>query len=465
MLLYLLTVALGALIGGVAFMLLPVAWDSTKIGHKYIWLSMFAVKRGALVLQDDGELNFKKFKYDAIGSEKVSIGGDTVTVSDPARSLASFKGKTFALMDETYGVVFRITDAIAGSRKESLDKQGNMQVEALDEDKENFGVQAWIRKYISIPTGAPIDLRGVHYLATGTEKGTDSWLARTWYKFSRIRDKDNADVLKLLIPLAAFVVTLLLVWQIKQRSGGSGQAPTTNNSTTLSVLLFAAPSIASRSKAAIGSVCVVGSLIVTSLWFGFAFVAFPLSFAIGIALGFVATMAFVLFLSLIGAGAWLSTFFLDMGLQTFNNPTLWETDDGYVLEDREIEGTEHKLGKHYITFVAGESAIKQRSGYVGTGADILQREESGPRKDPKEGGEAFGHWIPQIKPNDSKHYLTTYGAVSSLRRGFVGNDTNERHKEAKEEFGDGISEVSSTLIIGATFLGIILAGVFGYVLL
>lgn len=464
MLLYLLTLTLGALIGGAMFMLFPFVKDTTKIGHKYVWLAMFSVKRGTFVLQDDGELNFKKFKYDPIGSEKVSIGGDTITISDPARALQSFKGKTFAFADEAHGVIFRLSDASAGARKEELEKQGEI---VGDANAQKDGVHAWIRKYLKINTNTPIDLRDVRYLATGTESGTDSWLVRTWYKFSRIREDSGASALKLLIPIAAFAVTLIIIWQAQTRGGGSS-APTNggDNKSTLNALWFTLAPLQRRGKIIVGCICIAIGLALAYTFVGFAVVGYPLAFGIGIALGFGATAAFVLFISLIGMGAWLSNFFLDMGLQTFDNPLLIETDEGIVLEDRYIGKPGHKLGKHRITFAVDSTGVKSRTDYAGMSQELYHSENGNvPREDSSEGGPAFGHLVPRIDPNKRNHYISTFGAVSSLRDGFIGKDTDERHKEAKEEFGDGISDVGSKFIIGASFAGIILASAIGLFLL
>lgn len=460
MLLYLLTLTLGALIGGAMFMLLPVVKDTTEIGHKYVWLAMFSVKRGAFLLQDDGELNFKKFKYDSVGSEKVSIGGDTVTLTDPSRALQSFKGKTFALADESHGVIYRLSDAAAGARKHALEKQGNM---VGTTDTKEHRIQAWIRKYVTIPTDTPIDLRDVRYLATGTESGTDSWLVRTWYKFSRIRENSGASVLKLLIPVAAFAATLIIIWQAKSQGGGSATpAETEGNRSTLNVLWLTLAPLTRTHKIIVGCVCMAIGLALAYTFIGFAVIGFPLAFGIGIALGFGATAAFVLFISLIGMGAWLSTFFLDMGLQTFDNPLFVETDRGFVLEDRYVGKPGHKLGKHRITFVLDSTGAKSRVDYAGMSQQVVRAEgTNGPKQKPDEGGEAFGHLVPYIDPDERKHYISTFGAVSSLRDGFIGKDTDERHKEAKEEFGDGINDVGAKFIIGASFAGIILASVIG----
>lgn len=464
MIVYFLVLILGLLIGGALFMLLPVVWNSTKIGHKYVWLAMFGVRRGAFVLQDDGKLNFKKFKYDPIGSEKVTIGDDVITLSDPARALQTFKGKTLAFADETHGIIYRISDAAAGTRKQELTKQGDIVGNANASD---YDIQAWIRKYLKIETNSPIDLRDVRYLATGTESGSDSWLARTWYKFSRIRENSGASALKLLIPVAAFAITLIILWQAQGQSGGSeASTGSANNSTTLNMLWLTLMPIGQRGKVLLGCICIFAGLVLAYILFGLAIVGYPIALGIGIALGFAGMAGAVLLMSLVGMGAWCSTFFLDMGLQTFDNPTLVEGSDGITLIDRYVGKPGHKLGKHRITFIVSEVGVESRTDYAGTENDIIRSEESnGPKKKPKEGGEQFGHFIPKFDPSNTNRYVSTFGAISSLRDGFIGKDTDERHKEAKEEFGDGISDVSSKLIIGATFGAILLAAGIGWFLL
>lgn len=460
-----LTWLLGALIGGALFMLLPVVKSTERIGHKYLWLCMFSVKRASFVLQQDGELNFKKLKYDPIGSEKVKIGSDVVTISDPARSLETFKNRTLALSDEIHGVVFRVSDALVGKRKRELHKKNTLVNVATDEERKNHEISVWIRKYVHIPVNTPVDLRDVRAIATGSEKGTDPWLVRLWYKFSRIRENDDISILKLMLVPAAFLATLIIFWQAGARGGSSGTAPTgnTTNGTELNLLLFVfAPYASTFKKAGIVATPLIVCFVAYAL-FGWIGVAFPVAFSFGIVSGFVGVMAFVLLISLLGAGAWLSTFFLDMALQCFDNPTFRETDDGYELYDGDGNSPKHKLGKHWLYFEVAPSGVAKRDGYVGTVNDI--RDAKGQAiKSPSGGLDWFGYYIPSMT-DASKHYITALDAFGSLAPGFIGKDSSKRHKKAKEEFGDGISDVSSKFIITATFAAIVLAVIVGWVLL
>lgn len=467
---YLLTLTLGALIGGALFMLLPVAYDSENIGHKYVWLSMFALKRGAIVVQDDGELNWKKLKYDPVGAEKVKLGADVITLSDPARALRSFKGRTLALADETHGVLFRPSDAIAGYRTRELSKRDELVSDATKTQRKKHKVAVWIRKYMHIPTHAPVDLRNVRELATGSEEGSDAWLVRTWYKFSRIRDNMQTSPWKLMIPAAAFVLTLIIFWQASSQGGSSGSPPANpgGNNTTLTYLAFVTVPYAAQIKRVCAILMPLVALVVGYVLFGFTVVSFPIVFAIGLAIGFVGTGAFVLLICLIGMGGWLSTFFLDMGLQCFDNPIITETSDGYKLleSDGDIDGPTHKLGKHRIAFQVSRTGVKSRDGYVGTSKVVAKSIGDGaPYKDPNDGGEFYGYFKHKVDPSLNYVYITVYDAVSSLANGFVGKDTDSRHKEAKEEFGDGISDIGDITVIVATFVAIILAVGVGWVML
>lgn len=464
---YFLTWALGALIGGALFMLLPIAYNTKSIGHRYVWLSMFAIKRGAFVLQDDGELNWKKIKYDPIGSEKVSIGDDIVTISDPARALGTFKDRTLALSDEIHGIVFRVSDAAAGMRKRELEKKNLLLNPATEEDRNAYQISAWVRKFIHIPTNTPVDLRDVRMLATGSERGTDPWLVRVWYKFSRIRDKSATSILKLMLPVAGFLGVLIIIWQAKGSGGSSSSGSAPSNGTELNLLWFIfTPYLDTITKAgAIAMPCII--VVVGYALFGFVGGMLPFALFFGVISGFVFVCVFVLLISLIGAGAWLSTFFLDMGLQCFDNPTILETTDGYTLVDGDGDSPRHKLGKHWIHFEVTSDGLAKRDGYVGTPNEIVDsiptESEKGYKK-PTQGMDWYGYFIPSM-PDSSKEYITSLDAFGSLARGFVGEDSSKRHKEAKEDFGDGLSDVSDRMIILATVGGMVLASIIGYFVL
>lgn len=462
MLLYLaLTFTLGALIGCSLLVVLPLLKPDRSVGRKYLWLAMLCVKRGTLMLQEDGELNFKKIKYDAIGEEKVSIGGDTVTVTDSARALSTLASKPFTLTDEVHGVCFRVTDALFGRRKRNLHSQGALVSEATREERQKHGVAAWLRKWIRVPTYTPVDLRDVRQLATGKERGTDPSLAKEWYKFSRIRDGTGMAFIKHLIPIAAFVVTLIAIWQISIRTGGSTEitAPVneTARNTTLSVLALTIPF---RRKWKRIFVFVVGAGIGIILYsiFGIISTVFILTFIVGIAIGAIGMFALVALFGVLGIGAWLSGFLLDMTLQCYENPTFVETGSGYVLHEGTGESPSHKLGKHRVYFEATSEAVRARDDYAGTGERVAR-----PQPDRTTEGSVAncGYYLPAIEAKASELYVWSVGALGALADGFIGNATDKRVQEAKREYGGGNLGASDTMLLYATLGALALAAVVG----
>lgn len=462
MLLYLaLTFTLGALVGCSSLVVLPLLKPHRSIGRKYLWLAMLCVKRGTLMLQEDGELNFKKIKYDPIGAEKVSIGGDTVTVTDSARALSTFAGKPFALSDEVHGVLFRVTDVIVGKRERILESQGSIIAEATRQERQEHGVAAWLRKWIRVPTNKPVDLRDVRQLATGKERGTDPSLMKEWYKFSRIRDGTGMAFIKHLIPIAAFIVTLIAIWQISIRTGGSAEtaAPVneTARNTTLSVLALAIPFRNSWRKVLAFTIGAGISVVLYSI-FGWIYLTFMIVFIVGIAIGAIGTFALVALFGVLGIGAWLSGFLLDMALQCYENPTFVETESDYVLREGSGEGPSHKLGKHRVYFEATPGAVRARDDYAGTAERVARPQ---PDRTTKGSVANCGYYLPAIEAKEGDLYVWSVGALGALASGFIGNASDKRVQEAKREYGGGNLGASDTMLLYATLGALALAAIVG----
>lgn len=466
-----LSAVLGLLVGLSTLVFIPLLSPTVAMGRRYAWLAMACVGRGVFLLQEDGELNFKRLKYDAIGEEKVKIGGEIVTLSDPARSLSSLAGKTFALGDELHGVLFRVTDAAVGQRKRGLDANGALEVAATPKERNNYEVTAWVRKWLTVPTGTSIDLRDVRQLATGQERGVDAEYAREWYKFSRIREGIGLSVWKHLVPPAAFIVTLIAIWQIGIRmgGGGSGSGAAGGNGTTLSILAALAVPAALRDRAqwlaaglVVCSIPIVGYLLLGALavWL---VVAFVVGFAVGAGIAF----GSVILLALIGAGGPFATPLLDLALYCFDEPAIVETAEGYELRDGYGGGATHKLGKHRIGFRATDGAVTARDDYAGSASSIDRSAIDDVPDDVDDqtvaksatGRIANVGWL--VPPVDRGVLVDTAGAFGALASGFIGNATDKRIQEAKKEYGGGDLGASDTTLMWGTLAAIVIACVIG----
>lgn len=454
---------LGFLIGGAIFFLLPLLKPTKSIGDKYIWLAVTGLHKAALSMQKEGNLHWKKLQYDPSGPQKVEIRGETITLSDPAKAIRSFKGKSLALSDEIHGVIFRVSDALAGRQREKADAQNRMVNGASKSEKNEHEVYAWVRKYLKIPVDESVDLTHVRKLATGNERGTDPTTVKKYYIFSRIHDLAKTSIWKLALPLAAFIAVFIIVQQFDGSGGGSSPAPNTGGNGTVVSLLLLTPWI-DENKDILSVLGVFTAIVIIAyLMLGLAYALLPIAFGLGIIAGIVGMAIFVTGLCILRVGGMFSTFLLDLGLRTYEYPTITETKAGYELKEGDGAGEYHRLGKHKIYFEVSESGVKDRKGYAGTGEYIKKSEEGLDTKVATNRLTHYGWYIPK-KVVDSAYYITSTDALQSLASGFIGNNTDEKHQDAKEEYGDGDLGASDNTIIAATIVAVMLAVMAGIIL-
>lgn len=460
----LMTLVMGFLIGAVLFLGLPIITDSRRIGDKFIWLATKGIKRGALVMQEEGKLNWKKLKYESIGTQKVNVNGGTVLLSDPGRSIKSFSGGSLALADEIHGVIFSVSDAIAGLKQDEADSVNRMVNEATEEEKGDNGIYVWIRKYLHIPVGKSIDLRDVRRLATGNTEGTNGEIIETYYKNSRIQELRQTSIWKLLLIPASFVAVLLLIWQ----SAGSGSSTTKtvpDNETVVSILFVLTPvanMVSRKAKLLAGIIALIVGTYIAYLIVGYWALLFIFAFVFGLIMGLLLVGGSIIVLCVINAGGLVSTLLLGLGLQTYDNPTIVESSEGYRIEDGTGNGEYHKLGKHRIYFTIDSGGVRDRDGFAGTGSDIIEREEQLNAKYTDSRQDWFGWYIPESISRKA-HYITATDAFQSLAYGFIGINTDKKLKESKEKYGNGIGGVGEFTIIGAIMVSIVLAVITGWV--
>lgn len=447
---------LGSLIGAACFFLLPLFKPDKSIGDKFIWLAVTGMHRATLSMQEEGNLHWKKLQYDSSGPQKVKIRGETITLSDPAKAIKSFKGKSLALSDEIHGVIFRVSDALAGKQREIADAQNRMVNGASDSEKKEHNLYAWVRKYLRIPVNEPADLTNVRKLATGNERGTDPKTVDKYFKFSRIHELSKTSIWKILLPVVTYIGVFVIIQQFTgSGGGGSSAAPAAENGTTVSLLLLT-PWIG-KHKRALSIVGIFSAVVISAyLMFGYVYALLPVFFALGIIVGLVGMTIVITGLCILKVGGFLSTMLLDLGLRTYEYPTITETKNGYELKEGDGTGVMHRLGKHELYFTVSASGIVERKGYAGTGEYIIDNEPDTDHKVATKRLTHYGWYIPKYIQQNA-FYITSTDALQSLAAGFIGNDTNEKHQDAKEEYGDGDLGANDTTIIASVFIALLLA--------
>lgn len=460
---YIMLFLLGSLIGAAAFFLLPLLKPDKSVGDKFIWLAVTGLHKATLSMQEEGNLHWKKLQYDSSGPQKVEIRGETITLSDPAKVIRPFKGKSLALSDEIHGIIFRVSDALAGKQREIADAQNKMVNGASKSEKNEYNVYAWIRKYLKVPVNTSVDLTHIRKLATGNERGTDPTTVKKYYIFSRIHDLAKTSIWKMALPVITYIAVFIIIQQFTG-SGGSGgsAAPVGNNGTTVS-LLFVTPWV-EKHKGVFSIIGVYSVVIIsTYLMLGYVYALLPVFFGLGIVVGLVGMTIFITGLCILRVGGMFSTFLLDLGLRTYEYPTITETKNGYELIEGNGEGPMHRLGKHKLYFDVSKSGVRDRKGYAGTGEHIAKSEKGLDQKVSTNRLTHYGWYIPE-KIQRNAHYITSTDALQSLASGFIGNDTDEKHQDAKEEYGDGDLGASDSTIIASIFIAIMLAIATGMVL-
>lgn len=461
--------ALGVVLGIGAFGLAPYFVTNEWLGRQYGWLAMKSVKRGAWILRGDGELRWKKLSYDsAVNSETVSIGGDTIILSDPARRLSSCFGKTLAIADETHGLIFSPVDAAAGNVKHWLEAQNAFRIPASKTERKDHNVSSWVRGWLGIPKSAAVDLRNAWFLAPGTGRGDDGAHVTEYYKNIKRDGVDPMAIVKIAMVPGAFILTLVL-WSLVISGGGSGAVSggagggtgggnSTGNGTTLEILaLLAIPALGPRVKA-VGLFVLAGLGIIASLVLipplGAALIGFGVGFAISIAL----IIAAISVLGKLNFGGLTSGMLWDSAFGCLENPAIIETGSGYDLRDVQIDGPAHRWEKYRVQFGYDDSAIQSKEYYDGSEAD---REESSAEREnlPERSRGNVGDY--RLQWNESDELVATAGVVTALRDGFLIRETVERLQDAKKKYGNANFGPSDKLIAVLTFMSVLIAAGIG----
>lgn len=465
MIIYLaLTILLGIVSAFGVLLVVPVLFDSQRLSNLYANIAMKIGKRCSLVLEKNGELKWRRMKTKSIGSEKVSMNGDTITLTDPDRSVIPFFGKPFAIGDSYHGVIFTPIHAAMGNAKQRLETRNTFTIPATKEERKNYRILGYIQDRLFVPKNYVADLRDVRWLATGQEFGNDPDKGRTFYKFIKKNLKSNLAFLKMLIPFALFIVFMIMWWQILGGSGGGSteSAPSgggnSTNGTVINLLLFSLGGIPHRKKLlAVGlTVAFFVVLFALSPVIGILAILFFLCYVIGLAIGIGAFLLFGLALGGIGFGGVTSGMLFSSSLWLIDSPSIILTTDGYELRDVELNGPTHKFGRHGIQFGYTEGALQQFEGYLCEKEDYDMPDGIDKKNNNVRGQVAYVEGLAE-EPDLPGYYVSMAGALSALATGFVGKATDKEIQKAKKDFGDGVTGMANTTVMYLSFASMVLS--------
>jgi hypothetical protein len=463
---------------------------SRTMSNLHLWLAMWCVNRAALVLRADGELDWKKLKYDDVGAERVGFGSVTKFFADPDDALSTWGGRPFAIADEIHGTLFTPVHAAVGQRVAEHRDRDELFARATDAEANGYGVVGWIRSVLAIPRRTQVvDLSAVRALATGSERGEHPEHVETFYINSRNPDGQQMSIIRLLLPFLWFVGLIVLFWQIGTRTGGGGGGGGGGTTIDYAAWVLATVAPAAWVRRRVGSLVVallaiVALVVIVGLLGPLVAVASVIAFALG--------FTFVPFLGLalgfLRIGGHLSRLFVRLGLLGYREPIFYYSADGYELVEAKrlpedaavhgwhvlantrvgfafdpelLEGTAEHVPVEQLQKWSEEFDVDELAEKVGEQTAVPQDHYRAPWV--RSGTADYAGYLPE-SPDREHVYLQSNIAGQRLDEAFEGDLTDDKHQAAKEEYGDGVfNQIGDRMLVGSMVASTLLATVFGWV--
>lgn len=470
-------------LGLITFLGLPVLSKATGIktfANVHLWLAMWAVQRACLVLSEHGDLLFKSMTYVDLGVERVQMANDAKDFEDPAAALSHWMGYPFALGSERDGVLFDPRHAAIAAKKRAYGKRNMGSIVASEEDYQEHGVDEWMPGVFEIPKANElVDLTAIHHIIDGGERAEYPQRIEKLYKLSRDPFTSGKQALRLLLPVAAFVGVLVVLWQISSNMGGSGGGQTVGYG---AMGLLAARNI--DWKRLLGAIVAV--VVPVGILLGLVLLTNPLYAMIvvgtyGLGLMVVPGLAFLTRMHTPMAEKFARQGTLKLGLLGYDVPIMNWTPSGYELvEYADLDETadvswfslvgtqigftfpaeEDSFGPDVVPHdeLEGSSSTSMELATDGSG-DLLP---TGYVRAPNLLAGIYGGYVP-ADVDDDTIYLNSGIALNRMADAANGEKSMKRLLQSKEKYGGGTFGVSDKLLmystLAATFGGAIL-GVF-----
>lgn len=480
-----------ALFGGVVtFFLLPIIPKITgigkRIGRTYVWLSLWCLKRAALVVSEHGELLLKPMRFDDLGVEQIAFGEDTKDFEDPDAALSNWMGFPFALADEESGVLFDPRHAAIAERKRDLDERNIGPVLASESDWEAHRIHEWVPGVFELSGKHElVDLTAINHLIDGGERAEYPARTENIYRLSRkVLLGSKYKSLRILVPVLAFCVSLFTVVYVGDTYGGGG-GPDQIIGFGSVLLALAIPSARRVGRVIAGLLVAVGVAAIV----GYGLLVNPLVtiFTILTFFGGLVAVPIISFLLRFSdrAAQFLSRLvYLKLGLLAFERPVLVWTDRGYRLrEHASLDSVCQNrvrwfaLAGSYIGFAFEPDPNNFEPEYIppneldSMGEVTLPdggAEETnipaGFTRAPTLKRQVYGGFIPESIDGD-RLYVNSGIALSKFNASADGERSMRRLLRAKEQYGEQASLLSDRSLLWATLGAMLLGSIMGVVLL
>lgn len=481
-------------IGLLTFLGLPIIGRVLRLnGPKvlFLWLAMWVCGRAAIVISEHNDLLFKSMDYVDLGVERMSFGDDDKDFEDPATALHHWMGFPFAFADEASGVLFDPRHAAIGARKAEFDQRDIGALRASEQSWETFGVDEWVPGVFELHGDRHelVDLSNVRELIDGGERAEYPTRVEKLYKLSREPFTSAREQLKLFIPVIAFLLPLILFWQIGGDASAGGGGSVVSFNSGVAILLISGVSARQFGKALGLGVLVAGVLgiLVAIAAFVSPFVAAFV--VIMFALGFLVLPSLTFLGKAIGPlGGGLARYvYLKIGLLGYDRP-VWEwTPRSYRL--REFADLENPDEVKWYGLCGSLVGFTFAPGADSFGPDVMGTDEIRSSVDAEDGNalatdgggsvipdgyvaapgilpDIYGGFVPESL-DGSNLYLNVGVALGRMTDAATGEKSLKRLLQAKDKFGGGTFGVGDRAILYATLASLVvstLMGVFLFVL-
>lgn len=477
------------LLGAMQFVLGPLIPRVTNQFHAlarlHLWLGTGMLKRGAVVVTEQGDLLLKRMSPTGIGTEKITLDGETKEIEDPAHAKSSWHGIPFALVEGVHGFMFTPQHAALGARKREHEEQSEMVIKATESERDMYDVLGWVRGVFEFPDNQyelP-DLACVRELVAGIERAEHPQRIKKFYEYSREPYNTSTKATKFIMLIVAIIGPFAAIWILASQSS----TPTSSvQFGGLALLLLASGRgvlNASSLKRAATAVAVILPLpllfllvtVITSPVY-----AIMVFIVMGMGFWFVPILTQLLKISDRAAES-IAPLLIKMGLIGYDLP-VWElTDKGYRVREYSNLGsvtdgrvTWHRLLGRTVGFTFTPTTDSWSTEVVDRNElDAMMVADGGPKTNvpanctrvPDKGRAVYGDFVPS-KLKESCYYIATGVSINRIAKAARGNKSHQRLLQAKEQHGGESSLSDRTMILTMSVLGTLsfASGVFLFVL-
>ena len=416
--------------------------------------------------------------FDDLGAEKIKFGSELKLFEDPDSSISNWLSGKFAIADEESGVLITPYHAAVGRRKHEAEEENEMVVRSTDKEHSAYNVTHWVRGVFEMPTDYElVNLSHAKHLVTGGERSEWPVRVEEYYKHSREPYNDGTSLIRVLLPVVAFLGTFGGMYLI------ADQLSRPNSAVSYGLLLFAASlkqvdwkRVAKALVALlVPTVAIVGLAAATN-------VVLTLLVVVTLLLGFsIMPIVTVLARASDRLSGVLGSLYLKLGLMGYENPIWRYGPKGYTLHEySELDTTAsvswYNLSGSTVGFTfepnpemypesIDAEELKDKSEIATDGAGTSNIPSSYVRSEEFDRAK-YGGFVPK-RPNSSSWYVASGRALKRLAGAAEGEKSQKRLEWAKEAYGVGgwqVSDKTLALLVFGSMLVAVALGTFVFFL-